>query len=122
MVIYEDVANEEAEFSPVEDLPPTNAPSPPFDPQKFQPLISLHALTGFSAPQTLKLIGYIKHKKVTILIHIGITHNFIHRHIAHEINCYICVVTIFKSWLPMVVPWNVVGVVKMCAYKLVSTT
>jgi len=39
----------------------------------------LNSLTGFFAPQTLKLIGYIKHRKVIILVDSGSTHNFIHR-------------------------------------------
>jgi hypothetical protein len=68
----------------------------PTDPPEVEPLISLHALTGFSAPQTLKLIGYIKHRKVIILVDSGSTHNFIHRRISQEINCYICVVNNFQ--------------------------
>jgi hypothetical protein len=56
----------------------------------------LNALTGFSAPQTLKLIGYIKHQKVIILIDSGSTHNFIHHHISQETNCYIHVVNNFQ--------------------------
>jgi hypothetical protein len=31
-----------------------------------EPQISLHALSSFSTPQTLKLISYIKHHKVII--------------------------------------------------------
>jgi hypothetical protein len=73
----------------VEELPPTDDTTPPTDPPEVEPLISLHALTGFSTPQTLKLIGYIKHRKVIILVDSGNTHNFIHCHIAQEINCYI---------------------------------
>jgi hypothetical protein len=59
-------------------------------------IISLNALTGFSAPQTLKLIGYIKNWKVIILIDSGNTHNFIHRHISQETNFYICVINNFQ--------------------------
>jgi hypothetical protein len=31
--------------------------NPSFDPPEVEPIISLNALTSFSAPQTLKLIG-----------------------------------------------------------------
>jgi hypothetical protein len=96
MAIYEDVVDEEVEASPVEELPPTDDTTPPTDPLEVEPLISLHALTGFSSPQTLKLIGYIKHRKVIILVDSGSTHNFIHHHIAQEINCYIYVVNNFQ--------------------------
>jgi hypothetical protein len=60
----------------------------PVDLVEVEPFISLQALTSFSSPQTLKLIGYIKHTKFIILIDIGNTHNFIHRRIYREINCY----------------------------------
>jgi hypothetical protein len=63
--------------------------TPPLDPPKVELIISLNALTGFSAPQTLKLIGYIKHRKVIILVDSGSTHNFIYCRIAQETNCYI---------------------------------
>jgi hypothetical protein len=63
--------------------------TPPSDPPEVEPVISLNALTGFSSPQTLNIIGYIKHRKVIILADSGNTHNFIHRCIAQETNCYI---------------------------------
>jgi hypothetical protein len=47
-------------------------------------------------PQILKLIGYLKHRKVIILVDSGITHNFIHRCIAQETHCYIHVVNNFQ--------------------------
>ena len=40
-------------------------------------IISLHALSGISAPQTLKMKGYIKHHMLVVLIDIGRTYNFI---------------------------------------------
>jgi hypothetical protein len=70
--------------------------TPPSDPPEVEPIISLNALTGFSAPQTLKLIGYIKHRKVIILVDSGSTHNFIHRRIAQETHCYIHAVNNFQ--------------------------
>jgi hypothetical protein len=54
-----------------------------------QPQISLHALLGFSTSQSLKLIGYIKHRKVIVLIDSGNTHNLIHRRVAQETHCYV---------------------------------
>jgi hypothetical protein len=70
--------------------------TPPSDPFEVEPVISLNALTGFSAAQTLKLIGYIKHRKVIILVDSGSTHTFIHLHIAQETNFYIYAVNNFQ--------------------------
>ena len=33
-----------------------------------EPLVSLHALSSISSPQTLELQGYIKHRKVVVLV------------------------------------------------------
>jgi hypothetical protein len=79
----------------VESPEPTDM-TPPSDPPEVEPVISLNALTRFSSPQTLKLIGYIKHRKVIILVDSGSTHNFIHRCISQETNFYICVVNNFQ--------------------------
>jgi hypothetical protein len=70
--------------------------TPPSNPPKVEPVISLNVLIGFSAPQTLKLIGYIKHMKVIILVDSRGTHNFIHRCISQETNCYICAINNFQ--------------------------
>jgi hypothetical protein len=70
--------------------------TPPSHPPKVEPVISLNALIGFSAPQTLKLISYIKNQKVIILVDSGNTHNFIHRRIAQERHFYIHVVNNFQ--------------------------
>jgi hypothetical protein len=70
--------------------------TPPLDPPEVEPIISLNFLTSFSAPQMLKLIGYIKHRKFIILVDSGSTHNFIHHRIAQEINFYIHVVNNFQ--------------------------
>jgi hypothetical protein len=83
-------------FPSVEELPSTDDLTPPFDPPKVEPLILLHTLTGFSAPQTFKLIGYIKHRKVIILVDNRSNHNFIHCRISQEINCYIHAVNNFQ--------------------------
>jgi hypothetical protein len=78
------------------ELPKPTDITPPADPLEVEPVISLNSLTGFSAPQTLKLIGYIKNRKVIILIDSGITHNFIHRRISQETHCYIHAVNNFQ--------------------------
>jgi hypothetical protein len=53
------------------------------------PTISCHALVGINTPQTLNIEGYIKKKKVIMLIDSGSTHNFIHCKLAKALNCFI---------------------------------
>ena len=78
MSISEDVSKEDVEAPLVSMSPePTNI-TPPSNPPEVEPIISLNSLMGFSTPQTLKLIGYIKHRKVIIIVDSGNTHNFIH--------------------------------------------
>ena len=96
MDISEDVSKEDVESPLVSVSPKSTNITPPSDPPKVEPVISLNSLIGFSAPQTLKLIGYIKHRKVIILVDSGRTHNFIHRHIAQETNFYIHAVNNFQ--------------------------
>jgi hypothetical protein len=88
MAISEDISEEDVETPLVSASPESTDITPPLDPPEIEPVISLNALTGFSAPQTLKLIGYIKHQKVIILVDSGNTHNFIHHRIAQETHCY----------------------------------
>jgi hypothetical protein len=68
MAISEDVVEEEVTVPLVEEPSLPDATQEPADPPEVDPLISLHALTSFSAPQTLKLIGYIKHQKSSSLL------------------------------------------------------
>jgi hypothetical protein len=96
MVISEDVSEEDVEAPLVSMSPEPTDITPPSDPPEVEPVISLNSLTGFLAPQTLKLIGYIKHRKVIILVDSGSTHNFIHRCIFQETNYYICAVNNFQ--------------------------
>jgi hypothetical protein len=96
MAISEDISEEDFETPLVFDSLEITDITPPSDPPEVELIISLNALTGFSAPQTLKLIGYIKHWKVIILVDSGSTHNFIHRHIAQETHFYIHVVNNFQ--------------------------
>jgi hypothetical protein len=96
MAISEDISEEDVETPLVSKSPEITDITPPSDPPEVEPVISLNALTVFSAPQTLKLIGYIKHQRVIILVDSGSTHNFIHRHIAQETHCYIHAVNNFQ--------------------------
>jgi hypothetical protein len=96
MAISEDISEEDVETPLVSESPEITEITPPSDPPEVEPIISLNVLTGFSAPQTLKLIGYIKHRKVIILVDSGSTHNFIHRRIAQETHCYIHAVNNFQ--------------------------
>jgi hypothetical protein len=122
MAISNDVFDEEVEASPLEDLPPIYDPTLLVDPPEFDPLILLHALNGFSVPQTFKLIGYIKHNKVIIVVNNGSTHNFIHCCISQEINCYIHVVKKFQIMISNGGSMKCGGCFEMSTYKLVSTT
>jgi hypothetical protein len=96
MVVTEDISEEDIVVPPVEELPPPFDLTPPSNPPDVDPMIPLNALSGFSSPQTLKLIGYIKNMKFIILVDSGSTHNFIHRHISQEFNCYICAINNFQ--------------------------
>jgi hypothetical protein len=99
MAISEDISEEDVEAPLVPESLEITDITPPLDPPEVEPIISLNALTGFSAPQTLKLIGYIKHQKVIILVDSGSTHNFIHHCIAKETHCYIHAVNNFQMMI-----------------------
>jgi len=51
--------------------------------------ISCNELVGINTPQTLNIEGYIKKKKVIVLIDSGSTHNFIHCKIVEELNYFL---------------------------------
>jgi len=55
----------------------------------MNPTISCNALAGITTPQTNKIKGHIKKKKVIVLIDSGSTHNFIHCKIAKGLNCFL---------------------------------
>jgi hypothetical protein len=96
MAISEEISEEDEETTYVCESPELTDITPPSNPPEVEPVISLNSLIGFSIPQTLKLISYIKHQKVIILVDSGSTHNFIHRRIAQETHCYIHVVNNFQ--------------------------
>jgi hypothetical protein len=96
MAISEEILEEDEETPSMSESPESTNITPPSDPPEVEPIISLNYLTSFSTPQTLKLIGYIKHRKVIILADSGNTHNFIHRCISQETHCYIHAMNNFK--------------------------
>jgi hypothetical protein len=53
------------------------------------PMISCHALADIKTPQILKIQGYMKKKKVTMLIDFDNTHNFINYKLAKDLNCFV---------------------------------
>jgi hypothetical protein len=61
MAISEDIQEDDDDTSHVPKSPKTSEINPLSDPPEKEPIISLNALTSFSAPQTLKLISYLKH-------------------------------------------------------------
>jgi hypothetical protein len=75
---------EEEEEEPSQD---ENVESISFE--ELTPTISCNALAGINTPQTLKIEGYIKNKKVIVLIDSGSTHNFIHYKLAKALNCFV---------------------------------
>jgi hypothetical protein len=57
MAISEDVSEEDVEAPLVSVSPEPTDITPPLDPPEVEPVISLNALTGFSAPQTLMCVS-----------------------------------------------------------------
>jgi carbamoylphosphate synthase small subunit len=57
--------------------------------EELTPTITCNALARINTPQTLKIEGYIKNKKVIVLIDSGNTHNFIHYKLAKALNCFV---------------------------------
>jgi hypothetical protein len=57
--------------------------------EEMTPTILCNSLARISTPQTLKIKGYIKTKKVIVLIDSGSTHNFIHYKLAKDLNCFV---------------------------------
>jgi hypothetical protein len=46
-------------------------------------------LAGIITPQSIKIEGYIKKKKVIVLIDSGSTRNFIHYKLDKALNCFV---------------------------------
>jgi hypothetical protein len=67
---------------------------PPFSHE--EPFISMHALSGISTPQTLKLMGYIKHWKFIVLVDSGSDHNFTRKRVKKETHFFVHLVHKFQ--------------------------
>jgi hypothetical protein len=52
-------------------------------------MIYLHTLASIDTPQILIIEGYIKKKKLKMLIDFGSTHNFMNCKLANNINCFV---------------------------------
>ena len=52
-----------------------------------EPCISLHALTGEKTFHTVRIVGFVKHKPLYILVDSGITHNFLDIEYARKLGC-----------------------------------
>ncbi|CAL9132125.1 unnamed protein product, partial [Musa textilis] len=57
---------------------------------------TVHALAGYSNPQTMQVVGTLKHQPVTILIDTGSTNNFMDRKIATRLSYHIDVCDKFE--------------------------
>ena len=57
---------------------------------------TLHALLGIIASYTLKLVSYIKHIKVVVLIDSGNTHNFIYWCVVKDTHFYVQFISNFQ--------------------------
>ena len=63
--------------------------------------ISCNALARITTPQTIKIEGHIKKKKVIVLIDLDSTHNSIHCKIAKELNFFLYPTPSVKWWMKM---------------------
>jgi hypothetical protein len=76
------LSEEDVGVPTVDELPPPYYLTPPSNPPKVELVISFNALIGFSAHQNVKIINYLKNRKVIILVDSGNTQNIIHHHIS----------------------------------------
>jgi hypothetical protein len=78
MAMSEEISKADTNSIPQEPLPPLVDDILLGDQHDVKPQIFLYALIDIFAPKNLKLIGYIKHSKVIILIDNVNTHNSTH--------------------------------------------
>jgi hypothetical protein len=64
-------------------------PSQDLDIEDNTPTIYFHALFDITTPKTLKIQGYIKKNKVTMLVDFGGTHNFVNYELEKNLNCFV---------------------------------
>jgi hypothetical protein len=75
------------------------------------PTILCNALAGINTPQTLKIEGYIKKKKLIVLIDSGSTHNFIHYKLAKYLNFFVYLAPEFQV---MIVDGGIINCLGKC--------
>jgi hypothetical protein len=73
MSISKEILEEDEETPSMSESPESTDITPPSDPPEVELVISLNALTSFSTPQTLKLIGYIKHRRSSFWLIVATT-------------------------------------------------
>ena len=64
--------------------------------EELTPMISCNELDRNNTPQTINIEGYIKNKKLIVLIDSGSNHNFIHYKLAKALNCFVYPAQSFK--------------------------
>lgn len=79
--VSDELDNEEVSLIDM-DVPPH-----PVQVEEPEPLISLHALTGESAFQTLKAVGTAGKQQILILVDSGSSHNFMDTELVVKLNC-----------------------------------
>jgi hypothetical protein len=96
MAISEEISEEDEETPFVSESPESTDITPPSDPPEVEPVISLNALTGFSTPQTLKLIGYIKHRRSSFWLIVATPIILFITTFSQETHCYIHAINNFQ--------------------------
>eukprot|EP00253_Pinus_taeda_P032580 PITA_32580 len=81
----EEEEEKEQEMSKEEDILQEQS----LDEEQMNLTISCNGLAGITTPQTIKIEGQIKKKKVIVFIDSGTTHNFIHYKVEKELNCFL---------------------------------
>jgi hypothetical protein len=74
------------EDSPHTDIEGVESSQPDLELPEVLPEISFHAITGTEHPQTIRVLGKLKNKNVTVLIDGGNTHNFIDQAIVSRLG------------------------------------
>lgn len=64
-------------------------PSQDVEIEEITPTITFHALVGNSTPQSPKIEGYIKNKKIAVLTDSNSIYNFIHYKLVKILYCFV---------------------------------
>jgi len=79
-----------------------------------EPELSLHAVDGGSSPKTIKLLGQINRKPVSIFLDTGSTHNFIDPKMVHRAGLQVTPEISFKVTVAEVTNFKVRVSVSLC--------